>query len=69
MKKRNFKYSTNMEIITINLPKNYIKFIKKMCEKKNIPSRSEFLRISLSEFLDGEIELNNKINEYIRKDV
>ena len=43
-----------MKNITINLPKIYDENIQKLIKMKVVPSRSEYVRIALREFLHQE---------------
>jgi len=52
------KGKTPMKNITINIPELYDKNIQNLIKMKNLPSRSEAIRIALREFLLKEYDSN-----------
>jgi len=52
-----------MKIITINLPEKYLEAIQTLNDLGIYPSRSEAIRIALSEFLDEELKMFNNLEE------
>ena len=54
-----------MQIISINLPKDYIKYLNILCDPKTgiYPSRAEVCRQAIGEFIEKKIEFNGKLKE------
>jgi len=51
-----------MQIITINLPNQYLDGIQKLIERGVYPSRSEAIRTALQDFLPEEFNFKLKID-------
>lgn len=52
-----------MKIITINLPEKYLEAIQILNDLGVYASRSEAIRIALSEFLDPELDMFQNLEE------
>ena len=52
-----------MKIITINLPEKYLAAIQVLNNLGTYPSRSEVIRIALSDFLAKELKMYNDLEE------
>jgi len=52
-----------MQIITINLPEQYIQAIQSLQDIGICPSRSEAIRTALKGFLDDELKMFNDLEE------
>ena len=52
-----------MKIITINLPEKYLSAIKILNDLGVYPSRSEAIRIALSDFLTDELKFYEELDE------
>ena len=52
-----------MKIITINLPEKYLAAIQVLRDLGQYPSRSEAIRIALSDFLAKELKMYNDLEE------
>ena len=52
---------TRMQIITINLPEQYLQAIQSLQDIGIYPSRSEAIRTALREFLDSELKMFNDL--------
>lgn len=52
-----------MKIITINLPEKYLSAIQTLNDFGIYPSRSEAIRIALSDFLDDELKMDSDLGE------
>ena len=55
----------SMEVVTVNIPKSYLKYIKDICDKENAeeflgfePSRSEFFRHAVKDKIMRDAELS-----------
>ncbi|MFO8017900.1 MAG: ribbon-helix-helix protein, CopG family [Promethearchaeia archaeon] len=54
-----------MKSITINLAEAYVNAIKSLTDLGIYPSRSEAVRVALSEFLQDEIKLLDELNSEV----
>ena len=52
-----------MKIITINLPEKYLEAIQTLNDLGVYPSRSEAIRIALSEFLEQELKMFDSLED------
>jgi len=52
-----------MKIITINLPERYLAAIQILNDMNMYPSRSEAIRIALSDFLAKELKMYNDLED------
>jgi Arc/MetJ-type ribon-helix-helix transcriptional regulator len=52
-----------MKIITINLPEKYLQAIQILNDMGVYPSRSEAIRIALSEFLTNELKMYKDLDD------
>lgn len=52
-----------MKIITINLPEKYLQSIQILNDMGLYPSRSEAIRVALSDFLAKELKMYKDLNE------
>ncbi|WP_457558281.1 CopG family ribbon-helix-helix protein [Candidatus Harpocratesius sp.] len=57
-----------MRIITVNLPKSFLKAIDSLTGAEGLyPSRSELIRVAVREFLIGELETAKSFQKYNRE--
>lgn len=56
-----------LQITTINLPEEYVTAIQSLLDLGLYESRSQVIRITLSEFLDKEIAFAKNLNKKITK--
>ena len=54
---------TKMKITTINIPDNYLASCEALIKLNLYASRSQIVRVALSEFLEKELKFNTDINE------
>jgi Arc/MetJ-type ribon-helix-helix transcriptional regulator len=63
-KRRRNKKEMPLQIITINLPEQYLDAIQYLNDRGVYPSRSEAIRTALLEFLPKEMNLKQKTENY-----
>ena len=56
-----------MVVVSISLAKKILKFIEKLVDNKKYDSRSDFIRVSIDDFIETDNKLNESINNYIEE--
>ena len=62
MKRNRSNYKNKMSIVTINIPDQYLDALKVLEDLGYYPSRSEAVRVALTQFLNKENQMNESLS-------